>query len=133
MYCMYRQTNLSVPIVMPNIDCAHCVLRVRYMPNKPTESIFHQCADVAFTATAAPPSTSGRVFAFARHDGPTPTSSSTSHVLVELLSSGDIVPAFSTPDSGPEFVEGERQCCTTRSDSLQPWSCFPVSIGVSIC
>lgn len=126
----FLQTNLSVPIVMPNIDCAHCVLRVRYAPNKPTESVFHQCepmewqgratcqptappsprvlegADVAFQATAAPPATVGRVFAFARREGSTPTSASSSHELVELLPSGALQPAFSTPMNGPEFVEG---------------------------
>ena len=28
-----QQTNFSVPILVPNIDCDHCTLRVRYHPN----------------------------------------------------------------------------------------------------
>jgi hypothetical protein len=42
------QTNFSVPILIPNMDCIWCTLQVRYHPNKPTEPIFHNCADVAF-------------------------------------------------------------------------------------
>jgi hypothetical protein len=27
------QTNFSIPVSVPNIDCPHCVIRVRYHPN----------------------------------------------------------------------------------------------------
>ena len=44
------QTNFSLSITVPNVDCEHCVLRMRYLSNNPTENdrgmIFYQCADV---------------------------------------------------------------------------------------
>jgi hypothetical protein len=52
------QTNFTVPVQVPNVDCEHCVLRLRYLSNNPTENdrgmIFYQCADVAVTKEAAP-------------------------------------------------------------------------------
>jgi hypothetical protein len=53
-YYAYRQwtrTNYSLTVNMPDIDCKHCVLRVRYLPNKPTEPTFHQCSDISITKT----------------------------------------------------------------------------------
>eukprot|EP01116_Phalansterium_solitarium_P002429 TRINITY_DN1244_c1_g1_i1.p1 TRINITY_DN1244_c1_g1~~TRINITY_DN1244_c1_g1_i1.p1 ORF type:complete len:496 (+),score=191.61 TRINITY_DN1244_c1_g1_i1:69-1556(+) len=44
------QTNFTVAVPVPATPCPHCTLRVRYVPNKPTEPIFHQCADVAITS-----------------------------------------------------------------------------------
>ena len=130
------QTNLSVPIVMPNIDCAHCVLRVRYNPNKPTESIFHQCADVAFTATAAPPAAAGRVFAFVRVEGSTPTAASSSHELAELLPSGAVQPVFETPLDGPEFVEGAwyggARCDARAIELLSLLSCAAPGMSTAL-
>jgi len=46
---------------VPNVTCAWCTLRVRYHPNKPTEPIFHNCADIAIVA-ALPPNLTGRIF-----------------------------------------------------------------------
>lgn len=43
-----KQTNISLYVSVPNIDCAHCILRTRYVPHKPGEATFYQCADVAF-------------------------------------------------------------------------------------
>ena len=47
------QTNFTYPIAVPNIDCPHCVLRMRYQSQNPTENdrgtTFYQCADVAIT------------------------------------------------------------------------------------
>eukprot|EP01006_Ploeotia_vitrea_P062653 TRINITY_DN84185_c0_g1_i1.p1 TRINITY_DN84185_c0_g1~~TRINITY_DN84185_c0_g1_i1.p1 ORF type:complete len:521 (-),score=97.91 TRINITY_DN84185_c0_g1_i1:56-1420(-) len=48
-----HQQNFSVPIPMPNINCPHCVMRIRYHPNKPTEPIFHNCADIKIEQQAA--------------------------------------------------------------------------------
>jgi hypothetical protein len=46
-YHQWTQTNFSVDVVLPDIDCPACVLRIRYHPNKPTEPLnFLQCADV---------------------------------------------------------------------------------------
>eukprot|EP00761_Pharyngomonas_kirbyi_P003362 gb/GECH01003366.1/.p1 GENE.gb/GECH01003366.1/~~gb/GECH01003366.1/.p1 ORF type:complete len:458 (+),score=112.03 gb/GECH01003366.1/:1-1374(+) len=50
------QTNFTVHANVPNIDCDHCVLRVRYVPNKPTEPVFHNCADVSIKKTSIPSS-----------------------------------------------------------------------------
>lgn len=40
-------------VVVPNVDCEHCVVRMRYLSNNPTENdrgmIFYQCSDVSVT------------------------------------------------------------------------------------
>ncbi|XP_038062919.1 uncharacterized protein LOC119733409 [Patiria miniata] len=41
-----NQQNYSLPVVLPDIDCSHCVLRVRYVAHKPGEKIFYQCSDI---------------------------------------------------------------------------------------
>lgn len=47
------QTNFSVNVAIPNIDCDHCVVRLRYISQNPTENdrgmTFYQCADVKVT------------------------------------------------------------------------------------
>ena len=48
------QSNFSFPLVMPDMDCPSCVLRVRYLPNKPTEVDFWNCADVNISKTGTP-------------------------------------------------------------------------------
>ena len=59
---------------MPDIECAHCVLRIIYNPNKPTEPVFHQCADIALVRDGpAPPS--GVVLALATLGSPASASS----------------------------------------------------------
>jgi len=62
-----KQTNFSIPISVPNVDCPHCVIRVRYHPNKPTEPVFHNCADVSIVSSSAPPPTFGSVYGMARY------------------------------------------------------------------
>ncbi|XP_078665385.1 uncharacterized protein LOC144907852 [Branchiostoma floridae x Branchiostoma belcheri] len=42
-----HQRNYSIPVVMPNVHCTHCVLRFRYNSHKPGETTFYQCADIA--------------------------------------------------------------------------------------
>merc|ERR1712194_297279 len=51
-YNMITQTNFTLNVEVPNIDCEHCVLRMRYISQNPTEDhggspTFHQCADVS--------------------------------------------------------------------------------------
>lgn len=50
------QTNFTLSVTVPNVDCPHCVLRMRYKSNNPSENdrgmIFYQCADVAVTKSA---------------------------------------------------------------------------------
>lgn len=51
-YNMITQTNFTLNVDVPNIDCEHCVLRMRYISQNPTEDhggspSFHQCADVS--------------------------------------------------------------------------------------
>lgn len=41
-----KQTNFSMPVFIPVSSCKACVLRVRYMPNKPTEVPFWVCCVV---------------------------------------------------------------------------------------
>eukprot|EP00047_Mylnosiga_fluctuans_P002063 m.223022 g.223022 ORF g.223022 m.223022 type:complete len:527 (-) comp10863_c0_seq1:43-1623(-) len=42
------QNNLTFWAQAPNINCAHCILRVRYISHKPEVPPFYQCADVQF-------------------------------------------------------------------------------------
>ena len=56
-YNMITQTNFTIPVQIPNIDCEHCVLRMRYISQNPTEDhggspTFHQCADVSVKKSA---------------------------------------------------------------------------------
>lgn len=49
---MITQTNFTMSVVVPNVECEHCVVRLRYLSNNPTEDhgggmIFYQCADVS--------------------------------------------------------------------------------------
>jgi hypothetical protein len=48
---MITQTNFTVSVTVPNVDCPHCVLRMRYLSNNPKEddrgTTFYQCADVS--------------------------------------------------------------------------------------
>lgn len=62
------QTNFSIPVSVPNIDCPHCVIRVRYHPNKPTEPVFHNCADVAITRGSSSPKSFGSLFGLVRYE-----------------------------------------------------------------
>lgn len=48
---MITQQNFTMTVTVPNIDCEHCVLRMRYVSQNPTEDhggspTFHQCSDV---------------------------------------------------------------------------------------
>eukprot|EP01116_Phalansterium_solitarium_P020650 TRINITY_DN6149_c0_g1_i2.p1 TRINITY_DN6149_c0_g1~~TRINITY_DN6149_c0_g1_i2.p1 ORF type:complete len:513 (+),score=136.27 TRINITY_DN6149_c0_g1_i2:49-1539(+) len=60
------QTNFSVAVRVPDVPCTHCVLRARYVSNKPTEPIFHQCTDVAVKQSQ--PLYNGRLFAIQQSD-----------------------------------------------------------------
>jgi hypothetical protein len=55
---MITQSNFSLSVTIPNLDCDQCVLRMRYVSNNPTEDhggspTFHQCADVTVKKTTA--------------------------------------------------------------------------------
>jgi len=63
---MVTQTNFTITDVVPNMDCSHCVLRVRYVSNNPEEvlpnnpdAIFFQCADIRIKSNPNLPKTSG--------------------------------------------------------------------------
>ncbi|KAK3096592.1 hypothetical protein FSP39_001542 [Pinctada imbricata] len=45
-YAQDNQQNYSSFVVIPNINCPHCVVRARYNSHKPGEDIFYQCADL---------------------------------------------------------------------------------------
>jgi hypothetical protein len=47
------QTNYSVTFTVPNATTEAGVLRVRYHPNKPTEPVFRNCADVSIVSADA--------------------------------------------------------------------------------
>jgi len=50
------QTNFTIPTIIPNVDCEHCVVRIRYISQNPTENdrgmTFYQCADVKVNKNA---------------------------------------------------------------------------------
>lgn len=65
------QTNFSIPIYVPDVFCEHCTLRVRYHPNKPTEPVFHQCADVSIVPSDdTPASPDGSMLALMKTSSP---------------------------------------------------------------
>lgn len=49
-------TNMSLAITVPAELCKHCILRMRYVSNKPGEVPFYQCSDVSFTDEETDPS-----------------------------------------------------------------------------
>eukprot|EP00164_Ancoracysta_twista_P001490 GFYU01001951.1.p1 GENE.GFYU01001951.1~~GFYU01001951.1.p1 ORF type:complete len:563 (-),score=208.14 GFYU01001951.1:43-1689(-) len=51
-YHEWTQTNFTVSIAVPKVECSHCVFRFRYISHKPTEPIFHQCVDVAIAQSS---------------------------------------------------------------------------------
>jgi hypothetical protein len=47
------QTNFTLRVAVPDIECSHCVLRLRYLSNNPLEpSAFYECADVSVARRA---------------------------------------------------------------------------------
>ncbi|CAG2241130.1 unnamed protein product [Mytilus edulis] len=54
-YAQDHQRNYTAIVVLPNIDCAHCVIRARYQSHKPGESIFYQCSDIVIKTTQSEP------------------------------------------------------------------------------
>ena len=51
------QTNFTIKVVVPNVECDHCVVRMRYVSQNPTENdrgmTFYQCADVRINKASA--------------------------------------------------------------------------------
>lgn len=46
------QTNFSLAVSVPNVNCPLATLQGMYHPNKPEEPIFHQCSTIAIAKTA---------------------------------------------------------------------------------
>ncbi|KAK3589173.1 hypothetical protein CHS0354_018879 [Potamilus streckersoni] len=46
-YAQDHQRNYTAVIIIPNMNCDHCVLRARYNPHKPGETTFYQCSDIS--------------------------------------------------------------------------------------
>ncbi|CAH1799012.1 unnamed protein product [Owenia fusiformis] len=53
-----HQQNYTAAVVFPNIDCDHCVLRMRYQSHKPGESTFLQCSDIRIKKSSGKRATS---------------------------------------------------------------------------
>eukprot|EP00158_Paraphelidium_tribonemae_P000153 Partr_v1_DN1861_c0_g1_i1_m45594 putative Chitin binding domain len=85
------QTNFTVPVYVPNEPCAGCVLRVRYLPNKPTEPEFWNCADVAVAYTPSPATPPPAIAAFFAPQHP--VSESATAVIAGTVDTGSGVPA----------------------------------------
>ena len=101
-----KQTNFSVTVMVPNITCAHCVLRVRYVANKPTEPLaFHNCADVAIVPSASTAAAGRRYLALMTAGHPASVTSSSS-VLVEIEPSGLLQPLADLGADGITIVDG---------------------------
>lgn len=96
-YHEWTQTNVTLNVILPNVDCPHAVLRVRYISNKPTEPVFHQCADISIISTtgtqeAEPP---------ARRESTRPLSASASVASLIALGVGEVyalADSFSTAE-----------------------------------
>lgn len=55
---MITQSNFTMSVTVPNVDCEHCVLRMRYVSQNPTEDhggspSFHQCSDVKIVKSSS--------------------------------------------------------------------------------
>jgi hypothetical protein len=100
------QTNFSVPVLVPTLDCAHCVLRVRYLPHKETESIFHNCADIAITTSGQPKPLNGSMLAFGVSGDRSPASKSQDGILVQLGYNGAVSEVTTTAYANLEAIEG---------------------------
>eukprot|EP00052_Salpingoeca_macrocollata_P031233 m.322274 g.322274 ORF g.322274 m.322274 type:complete len:542 (+) comp26676_c0_seq1:124-1749(+) len=50
-----HQQNYTLTFAAPNVECAHCVMRVRYNAHKPGETTFRQCSDFALVAASSTP------------------------------------------------------------------------------
>ncbi|XP_046346789.2 uncharacterized protein LOC124127434 [Haliotis rufescens] len=50
-YAQDHQRNYTVVVSVPDMECDHCVIRVRYNAHKPGENTFYQCTDVRVTKT----------------------------------------------------------------------------------
>ena len=57
------QTNFTLRVSIPDIECSNCVLRLRYLPNNSLEPpAFYQCADVSVSrGDSATPSASNNL------------------------------------------------------------------------
>lgn len=56
---MITQQNFTMTVTVPNVECEHCVLRMRYVSQNPTEDhggspSFHQCSDVKIVKSEEP-------------------------------------------------------------------------------
>ena len=113
-YHEWTQTNLTLKIVLPNVDCPHAVLRVRYISNKPTEPLsFHQCADITIASTPDPVPARGT--ALPRLSTPATTISATRPATPEVSVSRGRRP--SPPPPGPVASVGAVFALVDRSDS----------------
>jgi len=72
-------------VMIPNIACPACTLQIKYHPNKPTEPIFHNCADVSFQMSTY--DFPKRLFGFVSRD----PSEEYMSGLVEILPDGRLI------------------------------------------
>lgn len=54
-YAQDHRKNYTAIVVLPNIECEHCVIRARYQPHKPGESTFYQCSDITIKRSNVQP------------------------------------------------------------------------------
>lgn len=121
------RTNFSVPVLLPDVEAPRAVLRILYHPNKPTEPVFHQCADVAIVRRGTPPPT-GAVVALETPGAPaSATALSTRAVLVDA-GRGALAPAFALPPaSGLTLIDGMSTALGSTWYGVATWG--PVGGG----
>ena len=98
------QTNFTVPVVIPAAPCAACVLRVRYIPHKPTEVEFWSCADVVSVTPAAPPAPAGALLALASPGAP--ASAQSQAVAVARIEATGEVRIIAPPPADAQLLSG---------------------------
>jgi hypothetical protein len=88
------QTNFTLSVKIPDVECEQCVLRLRYAPHNPLEpEYFYQCSDVSVTSSAA-------------------------HVVSSLRGSSSI----SSPTEKESVAEGPGvDCCAPAQFSMQAY------------
>ena len=122
---MITQTNFTMSVVVPNVDCEHCVVRLRYVSNNPTEDhgggmIFYQCADVAVEKSESNTNTIESSPTTRIEVKPTPTVELKDHsccAAEQFTVEGYETSSWRAPTNKHYYIDGVNQVLRVDTDS----------------